>query len=317
MRKPTFEGEVLLCEDNDMNRQVACEHFARVGLKTVVAENGKIGVELVNARKNKREKQFDLIFMDMHMPVMDGLEAAAKIQAMETGIPIIAMTANVMTDDKEQYAAGGMNDYLGKPFTSQELWRCLVKYLEPVKWQSEDETRLEESDNELRLKLIKNFVKNNKNKYGEIEKAIKEDDIKLAHRLVHTLKSNAGQLKKTSLSLAAEEVENALKNNMNLSTAKQMETLKMELDAVIIELTPVAEEMELTTVINEQPETADVIRILDELELLLKDNDFDCLSYVKSLQSIPGSGDLIRHIESFDSIPALEALNKLKEKFTD
>ena len=137
--KPVFEGDVLVCEDNVMNQQVICEHLARVGLKTAVAENGKAGVEMVQRRLEKPqdqsggEKQFDLILMDIHMPEMDGLEAAAKISRLNTGIPIIASTANIMYNDKKIYKASGMNDCLSKPFTSQELWRCLLKYLTPVR----------------------------------------------------------------------------------------------------------------------------------------------------------------------------------------
>ncbi|MCL2270899.1 MAG: ATP-binding protein, partial [Treponema sp.] len=125
IEKPVFEGEVLLCEDNIMNQQVICEHLAKVGLTAVVADNGKRGVEMVQSRKENGGKQFDLIFMDMHMPVMDGLEAAEKILELNTGIPIIAMTANIMSNDREIYRMSGMNDCVGKPFSSQELWRCL------------------------------------------------------------------------------------------------------------------------------------------------------------------------------------------------
>ncbi|MDR0464594.1 MAG: response regulator [Treponema sp.] len=132
IEKPFFNGEILLCEDNTMNQEVICDHLARVGLKTIVADNGKIGVDMVKRRMNYGEKQFDLIFMDIHMPVMDGLEASAKIIELKTGIPVIAMTANIMSGDWDIYKKSGMNDCVGKPFTSQELWRCLLKYLRPV-----------------------------------------------------------------------------------------------------------------------------------------------------------------------------------------
>ena len=132
IEKPLFEGEVLLCEDNAMNQLVLCEHLARVGIKTFVAGNGKIGLDLINERIRKGTKQFDLIFMDMHMPVMDGLETAAEIIKMNVGIPVIALTANIMSDDMEIYKESGMNDCIGKPFTSQELWHCLLKYFKPL-----------------------------------------------------------------------------------------------------------------------------------------------------------------------------------------
>jgi CheY-like chemotaxis protein len=70
--------------------------------------------------------------MDIHMPVMDGLEASAKITELNTGTPIVVMTANVMTQDQELYRENGIKEYIGKPFTSQELWRCLMKYFTPL-----------------------------------------------------------------------------------------------------------------------------------------------------------------------------------------
>jgi len=133
MKKPMFKGEILVCEDNVMNQMVISEHLSRVGIKAVIAENGKIGVDLFNERVNNKElKQFDLVFMDMHMPVMDGLEASSEIIKLDAGIPIVAMTANIMSDDLEIYKSCGMADCLGKPFTSQELWHYLLKYIKPI-----------------------------------------------------------------------------------------------------------------------------------------------------------------------------------------
>ncbi|MCL2230329.1 MAG: ATP-binding protein, partial [Treponema sp.] len=129
--KPTLEGEVLICEDNEMNQFVIVEHLARVGLKAVVAENGRIGVDIVKDRIRKGERLFDLIFMDIHMPVMDGFEAADEINKLNINIPMVAMTANVMNEDMDVYKLSGIPDCVGKPFTSQELWRCLLKYFTP------------------------------------------------------------------------------------------------------------------------------------------------------------------------------------------
>jgi len=132
IRKPSFNGEVLLCEDSSMNQIVICEHLERVGLKTVVAENGKVGVEKVRERLRKGEPQFDLILMDIYMPIMDGLEATEKIHRFKTGVPIVAMTANIMTNDRDLYLSLGMSDCISKPFTTQELWRCLLKYINQI-----------------------------------------------------------------------------------------------------------------------------------------------------------------------------------------
>ena len=144
LQKPTFEGEILLCEDDHMSQIVIEEHLSRVGIKTVIAQNGRVGLDLVKNRAHDGRKQFDLIFMDMHMPLMDGLEAAEKIFALNLGIPIVAMTANVMPEDRDIYEAMGIADCVSKPFTSQELWQCLLKYLEPVMWKDDDESKDED-----------------------------------------------------------------------------------------------------------------------------------------------------------------------------
>jgi signal transduction histidine kinase/DNA-binding NarL/FixJ family response regulator len=132
IEKPVFDGEILLCEDNKMNQQMIRDNLTRVGIKTIVAENGKEGLDAVLQRLAKEEKPFDLIFMDIHMPVMDGMEAASEIIKLKIGTPIIAITANVMETDKNRYIEYGMIDCLSKPFTSQDLWKCLLKHLRPL-----------------------------------------------------------------------------------------------------------------------------------------------------------------------------------------
>jgi signal transduction histidine kinase/DNA-binding response OmpR family regulator len=235
LEKPAFEGEILLCEDNIMNQQVICEHLARVGLKTVVAENGKIGVDMVKSRMQKGEKLFDLIFMDIHMPVMDGLEASARILELNTGVPIVAMTANIMANDREIYRMSGMHDCVGKPFTSQELWRCLMKYLTPVSMDTVQKDMQIEADMEFQESLHKLFVKNNQKKYEEIVMALEKNDITLAHRLAHTLKGNAGQIGKILLQKAAAEVEYQLKSGRKFVAEEQLKLLEAELNMVLNE----------------------------------------------------------------------------------
>jgi signal transduction histidine kinase/HPt (histidine-containing phosphotransfer) domain-containing protein len=230
--KPAFEGEILLCEDNPMNQQIVYEHLARVGLKTVIADNGQIGYELVKSRFDNHEKQFDLIFMDMHMPVMDGLEASAKIKELNANIPIVAMTANIMFNDREIYKKSGMIECVGKPFTSQELWRCLMKYFTPITSGDDKNVQLE-ANMEFQKKFQGLFIKSNRNKYQEIIDALDANDVVLAHRYAHSLKSDAGQIGKIILQKAAADVEQNLKDKKKMVTAEQLNILKLELDLVI------------------------------------------------------------------------------------
>jgi len=246
LERPIFNGEVLICEDNFMKQEVIREHLTRVGLKTVIVENGLIGVEMVKSRVRKGEKLFDLIFMDMNMPVMDGLEAAVEIVKLNDKIPIVALTANIMTEDMETYKAHGIADCVGKPFTSQELWRCLLKYLTPVKQSDLQKELIKKEDSapdlEFQKSLEKYFIKANINKYEEISKLIENGDIKLACKLVHTLKGNAGQIGKNRLQSAAASVEHQLADGVNTASPEQMSTLKSELDAVITEFLPLLNE---------------------------------------------------------------------------
>jgi len=133
--KPIFEGEVLVCEDNELNQVVICDYLSKVGIKSIIAENGIIALEYISNRIKNGEKPFDLIFMDIHMPEMDGLETAKKILEAGSRVPIIALTANIMINEKEAYFASGMVDCLPKPFVVHELWTCLKKYLTPVRME--------------------------------------------------------------------------------------------------------------------------------------------------------------------------------------
>ena len=314
LEKPTFSGEILLCEDNTMNQQVISEHLTRVGLSTVIADNGKIGLELIQSRKKKGEKQFDLVFMDMHMPVMDGLETAAKIFALNTGIPIVAMTANIMSNDLEIYRKSGMHDCVGKPFTSQELWHCLMKYFTPIDRGISSKRKHLEADVEFQRSLQKLFVRSNRNKYDEIVNALNAGDIALAHRLAHTLKGNAGQIGKSLLQQAAADVEFLLKDGNNRVMAEELDILKAELSIVLFEFSAFIDEPENRDAAAGTALDPERMReLLDKLEPLLKDGNSECMRYTSALRAIPGGSRLIQQMEDYDFEPAVVTLAELKK----
>ena len=129
--KTSYAGKrFLLVEDNELNREIVVEILSDAGALVDVAENGKIAVEKVAQSK---EGSYDLIFMDMQMPVMDGCTATMKIRSLEREdvktMPIIAMTANAFADDRQKTRAAGMNGHLAKPIDMEQLQILLQKWL--------------------------------------------------------------------------------------------------------------------------------------------------------------------------------------------
>jgi CheY-like chemotaxis protein/two-component sensor histidine kinase len=122
-----FEGKkMLLAEDVEINREILISLLEDTGLLIDCAENGREAFEMIEASPDK----YDIVFMDVQMPQMDGLEATRRIRALHgSALPIIAMTANVFKDDIESCLAAGMDDHLGKPIDVEIMVAKLRKYL--------------------------------------------------------------------------------------------------------------------------------------------------------------------------------------------
>ncbi len=122
--KKTFRGHVLLVEDTPVNQWIGKRMLEHLGLKVDVAEHGEVALELIN------QQQFDLVFMDCQMPIMDGYETTRKIRQQEQQqqsphLTIVALTANVLLEDREKCFISGMDDYVKKPFRKQDILESL------------------------------------------------------------------------------------------------------------------------------------------------------------------------------------------------
>jgi len=131
----TLSGLVLLVEDNEVNLMVARRILEQMGVTVVTAINGKEALDRV------KQRDFDCILMDVQMPVLDGMEATRQLRQWEreqgrAPIPVIALTANAMEEERERCFTAGMDDHLAKPFRRQQLSRVLTPYLTPERAQS-------------------------------------------------------------------------------------------------------------------------------------------------------------------------------------
>jgi signal transduction histidine kinase/DNA-binding response OmpR family regulator len=211
-----YQGHILLVEDNAVNQKVALGILRLVGCTTDTAENG------VEAIEKWRTGSYDLILMDIEMPVMDGITATTLIRKDERQqhlptTPIVAVTANAMDGDKKMYLNSGMDDYLSKPFSRQSLYEMLGRWLKvsPEATSSEKgEPQGESSDlaqNDLNIEQLNNFrdlldenglplLNNLINVYTEnshqimqdMSIAIEQKDFEETRRLAHALKSSSG-----------------------------------------------------------------------------------------------------------------------------
>ena len=129
---PGFTGHVLLVEDNPVNALVAEATLGRLGLQITHAENGREALALLR----HADRPFDLVLMDLQMPEVDGMEATRQLRRWEheqrlAPIPVVALTANALSNDRAQCLSAGMDDHLPKPFRAEELLAVLQRHLPP------------------------------------------------------------------------------------------------------------------------------------------------------------------------------------------
>jgi len=247
-------ARILLVEDNEINQQVAKEILEGAGLSVTIAENGRVGVDLVN------RESFEAVLMDVQMPVMDGYQAtreirnlkfeevdsdgqASSIQHPASSIPIIAMTASAMIQDREKAEAAGMNDHVSKPIDIDELFTALTTWIKPGE-HSFEENPSENQEKEtlppkttsdvealpdlpgistdsglkrvggnlvLYKKLLIKFHDEYPDAARQIREALDKEDIELAQRLAHTVKGVSGNLGFEDLQEVGQELESAIK----------------------------------------------------------------------------------------------------------
>ena len=211
--------QVLLADDNAVNQQLALALLKKMGYRADVATNGAEVLEALARRP------YDVVLMDVEMPVMDGLEASRRInQEWPAGQRprIIAMTANAMQGDREACLAAGMDDYLSKPIRREELAAALARS-EARAVSADDAATADEVDDpgsvdlaELEAavgdpsfvrELISTFLNDAPDLLGELRSSLEQRDFEELRRAAHTLKANGRTFGATGLAALSEELE--------------------------------------------------------------------------------------------------------------
>ena len=308
---PLSGARVLLVEDNEINQLVACELLRSVGLLVDVADNGQIGVHQVHAR-HADGQAYDIVLMDMQMPVMDGVNAARLIRETfnaET-LPIVAMTANVMQADKERCMAAGMNGFVSKPINPEELWRSLVAWIKPRPGLGQaaaaprpaalpaDPQNLEPVLAALRdidgmdvnrglylsnhnaalyVAMLGRFVKSQEHCVDAIRQALVDADSASAERLAHTLKGLSASIGAQPLHLLLADLEQAVHAGDTAAITQLLEPAGARLQALVARLraTPgvVAERTRPSQEATTPEQQRKVQAVVQELRQLLEQDD--------------------------------------------
>jgi CheY-like chemotaxis protein len=224
-------ARVLLVEDNPVNLEVAVGILESFGCKVETATNG------VEALDRYAGREYGLIFMDCQLPGMDGFEATAAIRKQETDpnrrVPIVALTASAIEGDREQCLAAGMDDYLPKPFTAEQMRSVLANWLSIPQRNPTDRERISastppsdpidahvlnglaglqrEGRPDIVNRVITLFLENAPLLLKELQTGAASGDTALLHRASHTLKSASANVGAAQLSARCEGLEAALR----------------------------------------------------------------------------------------------------------
>jgi len=238
---PIFGGRrILLVEDNPVNQRVAQRLLHKLAAEVIVANNGE------EALARLAEARFDMVLMDCQMPVMDGFTATRRIRELEqrTGsrdrVPIIALTANVMSEDRENCVAAGMDAHLGKPIEPKQLIDTLKRFLkEEVVTPAIDLQALRQvtgGDAEFERELADTFVASGDQALADIMAALKTSDFDTVRKRAHALKGASANIYAVSLSSTASSLENAARSQAAPAVSGLVQELAEKLAAVNAEL---------------------------------------------------------------------------------
>ena len=222
---PQFPGvRVLLVEDNAVNQEVACELLAATGAEVSVAGHGQIALDLL------KTGEFDLVLMDVQMPVMDGLETTRRLRQnpRHKKLPVIAITAGAMTGDRDKCLEAGMDAYIGKPIKVEELYAALKRWLPPP---GGTVAALLDSEGHPRhsRKVLQAFVLHHRDDEARLERAFSAGAFSEGARAAHALKGAAATLGDEATTRLCARLEAAFSAGIAVPVRAALDALRADL----------------------------------------------------------------------------------------
>lgn len=313
------DKRILVVEDNDINQLVAKDILEQVGVHVNIANNGEEAIKYVNANK------FDMVLMDMQMPIMDGYQATKILRESYSSseLPIIAMTANALEGDREKSIECGMNDYISKPIDPEWLFTTLAKWLvpndnknieKPLKKIDNEENEILAFDKtlirfgnkeEFYCDLLKRYQDSYTNLQKEFWDMILNEKYDDAKRYIHSLKGvtgNIGAMKLNKFVVKFEEEyesydDESLKKNLVILSA-----LNEELLNEIIEILH-KDHLEENQVISNFDVYEALVKLLEDLQKArakeVKESMNNLVANTKDMNSLPQIGEIKKLVDRY------------------
>ncbi len=333
---------VLIAEDNDINQQIVQELLSHAGVHVTMANNGQELLTLLRAAPDPLP--WSMIFMDIQMPELDGHQATRQIRADRRfdALPVVAMTAHAMQEERDRCRAEGMNDHITKPLNTAELYRCVRRWSRPDALLQTDQNPVASARDTppapasvfnsasaierlggrlpLYLSLLRRFTKYQGGVMPQITQALAAADWVTAARVAHTLSGLAGSIGAESLAAASRRLDYACRDPRSLGLAQ----------AVLGELGPqlhaANQSAELELLRHDNTMQSQLITAVDgnfehwvtQLDALLVESDAAAIHVLQMarVHLERGLGDdfelLAQHVESFDFEQALALLRAVR-----
>ena len=299
-------ARILLAEDNLLNQQIATEILEDEGFVVEIANNGQEAVNMAN------KSQYDIVLMDMQMPIMDGLEATKTIRQKfsNNALPILAMTANASDADRYKCLEAGMNAHITKPIDPNLLFAGLAKWIkgknsnlindEKTVISAKEEIQVPEINGvdsrlglqvaagkvSLYIKMLKTFSADQINAVSDIKRALDISDYLTAQRVAHTLKGTCGSIGATEIQKIAGEVEGQCLDKIPLEKIiKNLDLIQPKLISIIDSIKktlPEDKKLTSTTIFDD----SQIKLLINKLSELLANDDTEANDLLEKSQDV-------------------------------